>query len=340
MNIFYFRSLNVIGGVESFLYYLSKKYSDKDFIIYYQTGDFEQIKRISEYVRIKKYNGEKIKCDKAFFNYYHDIIPNVTANEYIQIIHADYKNRKFTPHPKITKYIGVSQLACDNFTAVSGLPCECYYNPIVVEKKKTLTLVSATRLTSEKGKSRIEKLGKMLNKAKIPYLWFVFTNDENPINNPNIIFMKPRLNITDYINMADYLVQLSDNEAYCYSVVEALCVGTPVIATKCSVFDEIGVKDGKNGFIVDFDLKNVPIDKIVKGLPEFEYTPPKDNYDKLLNGTSDYKKLKNTKVKVKPLVRYFDKELGRDVSKNTPPFETTLKRAYILQDLGFCKICT
>ena len=64
----------------------------------------------------------------------------------------------------------------------------------------------------------------MLNAAGIPYLWTIFTNDFRVIKNDNIIYMQPRLDIIDYIANADYLVQLSDCEAYCYSVVESLTV--------------------------------------------------------------------------------------------------------------------
>lgn len=64
----------------------------------------------------------------------------------------------------------------------------------------------------------------MLNAAGIPYLWTIFTNDFRAIKNDNIIYMQPRLDIIDYIANADYLVQLSDCEAYCYSVVESLTV--------------------------------------------------------------------------------------------------------------------
>lgn len=90
--------------------------------------------------------------------------------------------------------------------------------------KKVLNLISATRLTEEKGRDRMIKLGNILNNAEIPYLWTIFTNDSRKIQNDNIVYMPPRLDIIDYIANADFLVQLSDCEAYCYSVVESLTV--------------------------------------------------------------------------------------------------------------------
>ena len=291
-NIFYFRHLNKIGGIESFFYYLAKKYYKWDITIYYNTGDLNQIKRLSKYVNVKKYNGESIKCDKVFFNYNLDIIDNVEAREYIQIVHGDYKAMAIKPNlnNKITKYLGVSQQVCNTFKEITSNDTLLVYNPISINKpQKVLNLVSATRLTAEKGKNRIEKLARLFDENKIPYLWTIFTDDKNAINNPNIIYMEPRLDIINYIANADYLVQLSDNEGYCYSVVESLCTGTPVIVTECPVFDEIGVINKKNGFILNFDLSDIPIDEIYKGLPKFEYEPKKDNWNEILEkGNSEY----------------------------------------------------
>ena len=102
-NVLYFSLINSIGGVESFFYYLVKKYNDYDLTIYYKKGDFRQIRRLQKFCRVIKYNGEKIKCKKAFFNYTIDIIDNVEAEDYYSIVHCDYNNVTFSPivHPKI-----------------------------------------------------------------------------------------------------------------------------------------------------------------------------------------------------------------------------------------------
>lgn len=339
-NVFYFRFLNKIGGIETFFYYLAKKYQDWDITIYYLDGDINQINRLKKYVRVKQYNGEQIECDKAFFNFNVDIIENVKAKEYIQIAHGDYKAMGVKPntHKKITKYLGVSKQVCNTYEEVTGYDTELVYNPIEIdEPKKILNLISATRLTAEKGKNRIKKLASILDKAQIPYIWIIFTDDINEINNPNIVYMKPRLDIINYIANADYLVQLSDNEGYCYSVVESLCVGTPVIVTDVPVFKEIGVND-KNGFILDFDLKDVPIKKIYKGLPKFEYKPKEDNWSNLLSkGKSIYKEELKMKVRVKCINNYFDLQLNRNVVKDEE-YIVNLPRAEELVKGNVCKI--
>lgn len=297
-NIFYFYSLSAVGGTENFLYQIAKKYKAYDITIYYKFADAGQLARLKQYVRCIQYSGEKIECEKAFFNYNADIINNVTANEYIQVIHADYKGIPFRRNPKITKYIAVSKLAAKSFKEVSGIEAEVIYNPCELEKpKRVLNLISATRLTAEKGKKRMIKFAEILDRENIPYLWTIFTNDTKAIDNKNIIYMQPRLDIIDYIANADYLVQLSDSEAYCYSVVEALIVGTPVIVTDMPVMKEIGLNK-TNSFILDFDMQNVPVKEIYESRLQFEYTSKKDTWNKeLAKGKSTYRNYRVTATK-------------------------------------------
>ena len=172
-NIFYFDRLNKIGGVETFFYEIAKKYCDNDITVFYSYGDLKQIQRLKKYIRVIKYTGQKIKCKKAFFNYSLKPIDNIEAERYYEIIHANYKDLGVRPnvHDKINEYIGVSQSVCDVFTELTGLPCTLCYNPITIEKpKRVLYLISATRLTAEKGKNRILKLAKALDDAEIPYI--------------------------------------------------------------------------------------------------------------------------------------------------------------------------
>ena len=71
---------------------------------------------------------------------------------------------------------------------------------------------------------------------------------------------------------ADYGVQLSDTEGYSYFINECLEYGTPVICTDFPSAHEC-LEDGKSGYILDMDLKNLDIDKIVNHIPiNFKYT--------------------------------------------------------------------
>lgn len=215
-NVFYINSLNAIGGCESYIYYLARKYKKYDITVLYRTANQKQLDRLEKIVRCVRYKGQKIECKKVFFTTYNmDCIDNIIAEEYIGVIHTDYslKDEKPVTHPKINKYIAVSKSACKAFTQVTGIPCELCYNPTEVDKpKRILNLVSATRLTKEKGKDRMKKFAKLLEKNNIPYIWLIFTNDNKKIRNPNMIYKKPSLEVIDYIANADYLVQLSDKE--------------------------------------------------------------------------------------------------------------------------------
>ena len=341
-NVFYFRNINSIGGVESFFWYLANKYQDWDITIVYRDGDQAQLNRLSKIVRVKRFkSGERIQCEKAFFNYACDIIDSVDAEEYIQIIHADYKAQGISPniHPKITRLIGVSKHVCRTFAEVSGREPELVYNPVAIKKpKKILHLISATRLTMEKGKARIIKLAEALEAKEIPYRWELFTDDRNMIEKKGIIYRRPKLDIIDDIADSDYLVQLSDSEAFCYSVVEALSVGTPVIVTDCPVFKEIGVKDGVNGFVLDFDMDNIPVDKIYKGLrKKFVYEPVPDGWSEILApGESQYKKDLATVVEIEITKEYYDMLLGHIV-KPGEEIKMNKVRGDIVVDAGYGK---
>jgi len=313
-NIFWVNNLNVIGGVETFMYELAKIVKDYDFVIYYNRIAPEHLKRLKKYVRCVKYNGEKLKCKKLFMNYDISIIDNVEAEEYIEIIHAVFKYCPAKPHThdKITQYYAVSKEACESFKEITGKECEVLYNPIQIEKpKKVLRLISATRLAIDKGKicQKMQKLVNILEANNIPYEWKIFTNGQHIINGKNVIYMQPTLDIRDYIADADYLVQLSDTEAFCYSVLEALHLNKPVIVTPIPCFEEMGVKTGKNGYILDFDMKNVPILDIYNKIPTFTYQPLKNNWlDKIVKVKGNYKEEKEMKVKVKVLYNFNDLE--------------------------------
>lgn len=314
-NIFYFNNLNKIGGTESFLYYLSKKYRKKDITIYYKDGDVNQINRIREYARVKKYDGETIVCEKAYFNYKPEIIDNVEAKEYIQILHLDYKDQiekgyrgAFEIHPKITRWIAVSKTVAKGFYELTGIKADVIYNPYVKEEniKKTLIFVSATRFTKDKGKGNYIKFAKILDEHNVDYLWFIFTNDTEVIENKNIVWKEPQLNLSGYMQMADYIVTLSSvEEAFGYTPVEALSYGTPVITTEQKVNKEIGLINGVNGYIVPKDLSFIPIKDICENKLKFTYEPPKDTWDKeLADGESTYEKDKKRRFKVRATGEY------------------------------------
>ena len=329
-NLYYFHSILEIGGIETFFYYLAKKYKDWDLTIVYREGNVKQLERLRDYVSCIQYQpGMKCKCTRAFFNFNTDIIDEVTATDgYYLVLHGDYEdmlNRKqllrenFPGHRKITNYVGISKQVCEAWEIVTGKKAELCYNPFMPDKPhKKLKLISATRLSVEKGGNRMIKLGEALDKLGVDYEWDIYSNRGiNQKLSPHMHLKSTKLNIIDDIAQADFLVQLSDNEGYCYSIVEALNLGVPVVVTPIPVFKEIGLDD-TNSITLEFDCSNVMAvaEQIANKNFFFKYTPIEDSWDKLLiPGPSKYQKELNTKYLVKATEEYGryhikDKELG------------------------------
>lgn len=287
-----------------------------------------------------------MECRRAFFGYYYDNtdLEAIHAEEYAQIIHADFK--ALAPMgiaPKVdgrfSRYIAVSEIVARSFAELTGIRPEVCYNPYTaIKPRKLLRLISATRLTDEKGMKRMAALANALDAAGIRYEWTVYTASKLSINSPNVRAVPSRLDILDYIAAADYLVQLSDTEGFCYSIVEALSCGTPVIVTPLPVLDEIGVKDGINGFVLPFDMSDIPLDAIVKSLKCFKYTPPADHWGELLiPGVSTWAEEKLTGVTVEAVQRYKDLELDRIMEQGERQ-TVTRERAAKLEELGLGRI--
>jgi glycosyltransferase involved in cell wall biosynthesis len=342
-NLFYFHTLNSIGGIETFFYQLAKKYGkDFDITIFYRDADPAQIRRLSQYARLKKYrDGRVLHAKRAFVCFNTDIMGNIEADEYYQMLHGEYTKLGVYPqtHPKITKWISVSEVVRDAYKKGKGEDSIVSYNPYTpVKPRKVLNLVSATRLTSDKGWNRMCVLADAFDKAGVPFQWAVYTDAEKAVTNQSITLKPPRLDVVDFMADADYYVQLSDAEGYCYSVVEALSVGTPVIVTGFSVAHEIGVVNGKNGWILPMSMENLPIAEIYKGLKKFEYKPLPDKWGELLvKGDSNYEETANDPVKVRCRKYYFDLQLNRTVNCGEE-WECTRRRADELENLDLVEV--
>jgi glycosyltransferase involved in cell wall biosynthesis len=257
-------------------------------------------------------------------------------------IHADYNHEHYKVYPilddRIDGYFGITKYICKSFEEKFGKKCELHYNPLdILYTGKRLVLVSATRLSAIKGKDRMIALANALDKRHIDYVWYVFTNDVDAIPNEHIVYMKPRLDAYKWTAEADYLVQLSDTEGLSYAINEALYLGTPVIVTPLPYLDEIGVKDGVNSYIMQFDCSNA--DEIAKKIldkPKFEFKRLPDGYNKVLAaGKNTYKP--DQKVDVVCLHRYFDIELNILVSEGDT-ITMNLDRAIYLANNLFVEI--
>lgn len=342
-NIFYIRDLSEIGGVETFIWEMVKKYQSYDIAVVYKTAHRKQLERLDKYCMCYKHTNQKIKCKTAIINWDTSIIEYIEDGADIyQTIHGDYSNPVYTwrplTHPRIKKYICITKHVLKTFSELMKVDNVMLgYNPLSIDQQdKLLILVSATRLSPIKGKNRMIKLADALTAAGINYIWYIFTNDTDAIKNDNVVYMKPRLDVGKWIAKADYVVQLSDTEACSYTINEALYRNIPVITTPLPYLEEIGVKDGVNAYILDFDCNNMKhiVDNIMN-IPKFNFKRLEDSYDGLLSHRpSHFMEDKFMKVKVEALGTYkqfnvIDTELGR-VPEEGEQFEITKERLNIL----------
>jgi hypothetical protein len=321
----------------------------------------------------KRVKGEVVKCNRAFFNFNTDMIDDIEADEYYFVSHANYEELHrvhggYIPpinNPKLTHYIGVSQFATDKLDEYaklinSPIKTKRCYNPLTLENnEKVKVIVSACRLDDKvKGGARTLKLIEALDRYCIAnnrnYLWLIFTNQTNiNIDSKNVILMKPRLDIRPYIEMADYVAQLSnDMETYCYTINEALGYGVPIITTPLSILKELPITDNEH-LVLEYDCSNA--DEIARQIFEkkikpFKYNPPEDNWeDFLIKEKSNYEEEKRMKFLVEATNKYqntntYDVELSnqKGVEKYFPKtgeqWEVDFERKELLVDKGFVKV--
>ena len=320
INCFYQNNLCVIGGVETFLYDLAKLASvnKRDLTVFYSIGDHKQIARLKKYCRVLQIDEveKPIKCKKAFFNYNVDPINYFEAEEYIQIVHADFQSQilkdwNYVPMPsnKITKYYAVSKNNAKSFKELTGKDIEVLYNPINIEDEpRVMTIISAQRTSPEKGGKRLEYLIRQLDLHKIPYVWHHFSQQRFHIDSPNVMYHEPDLDIRKWIKYADYMVLLSDTEGFPYSAYESLCLGTPLIVTRLPVLDDLGAND-TNAIILDFDMSNLDVDEIYEkaGTFKFEYKQKPNKWLELIKGKSTYTYIEPTTISIQATLDYTDK---------------------------------
>ena len=292
-----------------------KKYKDLDIAVVSKVCDKIQAQRIRKYCKLYIHTNQRIECKVAIINYDTSIIDYINKEAKIyETIHGDYSNievykgKKPPTHDRITGYIAITKYLQGKVKELihkdNVIMC---YNPLTVEQEeKPLILVSATRLHKYKGVARMQKLVNALDSAGINYIWYVISNDIDVIKSPNVIFIKNRLDISKWLTQADYVVLLSDSEACSYTLNEALYRNIPIISTPLPYLKEIGVKDGVNSYIMEFDCSNVnDIVNKIQNVPKFKFEKLKDDYINIFaESKSRYEEERKMKVKVKAIIDF------------------------------------
>lgn len=322
--IIYQKAVSVIGGVETWLYEFFKEFHNKyDILFVYTDSSQIQLLQYKQLVRCIKFNNQKFECNKYICaSNQNNIADNVNSldNFYAIIIQADYEAMKWSyrQHAKTNVHISVSEVAKKGIENQFQGNVQVIYNILKLDKpKKVLNLITCTRLSKEKGFSKMKEFSKILKLKNIRYIWTVFTDNMIQTVDDGLCYRRPENIDIDYIANADYYITCSDTESWGYSTAKALELGVPVVATEYPALYEQGLIDGVNGYIIKKDLSNINdvIDKMYNNdLKGFEYKK-KDNpkqWEELLNLAKkkvDYKYIEPTEWKVRSLVNtYFTQE--------------------------------
>lgn len=305
-----------VGGITTFIYNWCQNMKDRyKILVLYDRFDEKALERLKKIVPTMKNDiNTVIQCDTIILNRLTDKMPpNLIYTRSIQMCHANIQPNYRIPQDR-DFLVNVSKISKESWgkQAERGIVIN---NMSWQDAQKCLILVSATRINSaDKGynDSRIIKLAQMLNEAEIPFVWLSFS--DQPLQNPpkNVINMDARMNVQDYIARADYLVQLSDTESFCYSIIEALTNGVPVITTPLEVLPEIGVIDGINGHIIPFDME-FNVEKLLN-IPKFIFNFDNESrikqWEKLLKAKPPKRKLPGNQAKIQVLYPYKDTTLN------------------------------
>ena len=317
-NIIFMPTISELGGIETWVYEMVKKYKDLDIAVVSKQCDENQAKRIRKYCRLYIHNGERIKCKVALINYDQSIINYIEDGADIyQVIHADYSNievykgRHPHAHPRIKAFIAITKFLQENMKdMVKPNDIILSYNPLTVDDDKPIIIVCPSRLHENKGVNRMQAFTREMDKRGKNWLLICITCDIGGIDSPNVIYISPRLDISKFLEMATYVMLLSDSEACSYTLNEALYRNIPILTTPLPYLEEIGYKDGVNGYTIEFDCSNVSdvVDKIDK-VPKFNFKHLDDNYRNIFaKGKSKYAEDMKVNIKVKCIKKYFDVE--------------------------------
>lgn len=300
--------LNDIGGIETAMANMSAAFPEANFcfVINSHASNAEaQILRLAQRhdVLIDKSGNAHYNGDIALiFTPIMQSVPfeRIHCPIVYQFIHSDigklmkmeqWHDFKWQPHPKVKKVISVSETAKESLKQALGVDSEVLAN-ILAEPSKRPVFLCLSRATPEKGIDRLLKMVQAFDRAGKDYaLYLCSTLDpygqyyHELKNSSHVVLVEPNPYNDSLMRCADYLVQLSTCESYCYSVHQATAQGVAVIGTKIPEIEKV-VTDGKNGYLLNLDMSNLDVEKIFNKIPRPKAKPePIDpNWLKVLTG--------------------------------------------------------
>ena len=299
--------LNDIGGIETAMANMSAAFPEANFcfVINSHASNAEaQILRLAQNhdVLIDR-NGKHYNGDIALiFTPIMQSVPfeRIHCPIVYQFIHSDigklmemeqWHDFRWQPNPKVKKVISVSETAKDSLKQALGVDSEVLAN-ILAEPSKRPVFLCLSRATPEKGIDRLLKMVQAFDRAGKDYVLYLCSTLDpygqyyhELKNSSHVVLVEPNPYNDSLMRCADYLVQLSSCESYCYSVHQATAQGVPVIGTNIPEIAKV-VTDGKNGYLLNLDMSNLDVEKIFNKIPRPKAKPePIDsNWQKVLTG--------------------------------------------------------
>lgn len=331
----YLSNWNLLGGVETMTKNFCKRISVhyNVTLLYDNVANKSLVEEMQKHCEVVKVNFKQTYSFDLFISssaWGKSAFDCIKAKCYIQMVHADYRHIidgwafNYKKHPLTTHHVCVGETVKIGFEHVTKLKSDAIIynlldNSIKHAKKpknKVLTLITCSRLSGEKGFKRMLKLADQLKLNNIDYVWNIYGNTANPYaqeivksfkQHPEVIFHGITREPHKEINKADYLVQLSDTEGFAYSVYEAMQVKTPCIITPFASGKE-QIKNGVNGYIVPFEMDNIPVDVILRRdlkVPEFEELGKEEHWISFFDSCLEWYKENVMTVKIIAVVQKY-----------------------------------
>ena len=276
------------GGIETACLNIARAFKNKNITFLFGASDIEQALRVAQYRPVIVDGNFEKECDVFIVMGYdgmRNLKAKIKARKTYQQIHADWSQMKKLPMYKnfnldtngIDKFLAVSDTAQKGLQSAFGIESVVVPNILVPEKYGEFRIfLTLSRLEAEKGGNILLNMFNRFKTANKRFLWVICGggSEQGKIttqlcDEPNVILLPPSLENKWLLPKVDYLVQTSLAESYCYSIHEALAVGTPVISTDIPEARKV-IENGKNGYLVDFGLNNLDVEAIFNNRPHFE----------------------------------------------------------------------
>lgn len=359
------------GNATSLLRWCQHMHKYYNITVLYKDCDLFRLSQLKQYANCVRYTGQEMACDQLIWNSSWGAYPTTikSKGKPKQMLHANYKevyklnSFLYKRTADDADHISVSNHVKEAFKDMYGIDSIVIPNMLEPKPKvdKVMHYIACTRLTPQKGLKRIEKWVNEHKKRGKKFYLFIYGDGNNPKDIeqlkkiPEVFLMPVSFDLPSYMADADYLIHFSDTEGDPYCTKEALQVNTPCITTNYPATYE-QIEDGKNGYILDFDLFDngtekdwdKVINKIYNKIPKFKFKNKDGEIEQIwINEVlgKPVGELKHIKKQKQNTMRYeaivlkgsFYKEEEKQCEKGDILIIDTLERLEYLEGLGYVK---